>query len=180
MGFSADAIANEFLNVAERNGETLTPMKLQKLAYFSHGWFLALEKKPFVDEPIYAWKFGPVIQSMYHEFKEFGDSPITRKARELRIKKIPDSRRVKMEVFEPQFATESLDEAKIRPEDGHALIRRIWELYGDKSALQLSNATHASGTPWREIYDSFSGNIPHGIQIPDDMIQTYFTARLKK
>jgi uncharacterized phage-associated protein len=62
MPYPAAAIANEFIKVAKRNGVLLTPMKLQKLVYFAHGWYLALLGKPLINEPVEAWKFGPVIQ----------------------------------------------------------------------------------------------------------------------
>ena len=172
MAFTADAIANALLDVAKRNGEKLTPMKLQKLAYFSHGWFLAIEGKPFVNEPIYAWKFGPVIQSIYHEFKGFGESEIDRNAREVRFKN------GSVDYYEPQFETEP--GAGIQAAFGRALVDRMWDLYGHRSAIQLSNATHAKGTPWRQIHDRFCGSIPLGVKIPDDMIRTYFADHLKK
>lgn len=172
MAFSADAIANAFLDIAEEAGSALTPMKLQKLAYFAHGWFWAIEDKPFVNEPIYAWKYGPVIQSMYHEFKEFGDSSILRRAQEARFKS------GRIEVFSPRFEDETRSE--IPPEYGNALAKHIWKMYGGHTAIELSNATHSVGTPWRQIYDQFNGNIPQGIKIPDELIKNYFRARLKQ
>ena len=80
--FDAKAIAN-FLLALDEMGHALTPMKLQKLVYFSHGWHLAMLNSALIDENVEAWAFGPVIPSLYHEFKEFGNSPIDRKATEM-------------------------------------------------------------------------------------------------
>lgn len=173
MPFSSDAIANAFLAEAKRNDERLTPMKLQKLAYFAHGWFLAIENKPFVNEPIQAWKYGPVIQSIYHEFKESGNSEIDQRAH--------DTCYVEGEIriYEPAFKDEG-EKSGIREAYGNAVVKKIWEMYGDHTAMELSNATHAKGTPWRQVYDRFDGDIPNGVTIPDDMIQRYFAERLNK
>ena len=80
MPFSAKAVANVFLELADAAKQTLTPMKLQKLVYYAHGWYLGLTGRPLLDELIQAWSFGPVVRSLYNEFKEFGADPITHKA----------------------------------------------------------------------------------------------------
>jgi uncharacterized phage-associated protein len=76
MPFPAEAVANEFLELAKKDGEALSPMKLLKLVYFAHGWHLALTGEPLIEEPVQAWQFGPVIPSIYHQFKRFGSGPI--------------------------------------------------------------------------------------------------------
>lgn len=168
MAYSSHAIANGFLDVAQRNDETLTAMKLQKLAYFAHGWNLAIADEPLVDEPIQAWRFGPVIYSMYQEFREFGDSEITRRARDIRT-----DHDKQIAVVEPTFADESDD-----PQFAFALVDRMWSIYGHRSAGELSNLTHLPGTPWRQIWDSFNESIPNGITIPNDLIRTHFQQTL--
>ena len=68
--YSALAIANFFLE----NHKSISPMKLQKLVYFAHGWNLAISNNPLIKEPIEAWDYGPVISTIYNEFKLFGGS----------------------------------------------------------------------------------------------------------
>ena len=55
---------------------SLTPLKLQKLIYYAHGWHLAIRNAPLIDEVIEAWEYGPVVPNVYHEFKKFGNRPI--------------------------------------------------------------------------------------------------------
>jgi len=69
------AVANWFID----HVRNLTPLKLQKLIYYAHGWHLALRDQPLIDELIEAWEYGPVVPNVYHEFKEFGNQPITRR-----------------------------------------------------------------------------------------------------
>ena len=55
-----------------------------------------------------------------------------------------------------------------------ALIAKVWEVYQEYTAIQLSNMTHQSGTPWDQIYRQFDGSIPNAVAIPDDSIKAYF------
>ncbi|MCB0375635.1 MAG: DUF4065 domain-containing protein, partial [Sinomicrobium sp.] len=54
----------------------ITPMKLVKLVYIAHGWHLGITDNALIDENPEAWKYGPVIPRIYHEFKKFGKNPI--------------------------------------------------------------------------------------------------------
>src|SRR5277367_2017193 len=83
MPYDSKAVANYFLDRADQSGKKLDPMQLLKLVYFAHGWYLADSGAPLIDEMVEAWRYGPVIPSLYHEFKAFGKNPITRKASNL-------------------------------------------------------------------------------------------------
>src|SRR5215510_7158653 len=74
--YDSKAAANWFLDL----GQPLTPMKLQKLVYFAHGWSLALTGVPLIKDAVEAWRYGPVIPALYHEFKHNGARPITDRA----------------------------------------------------------------------------------------------------
>ena len=56
--YDVRAVANWFLDKAEECGDELTAMKLQKLAYVSHGWYLAIAGHPLVHDAVEAWKWG--------------------------------------------------------------------------------------------------------------------------
>ena len=49
----------------------IDPMKLQKLLYYCQGYSLGLRGKPLFADPIEAWKYGPVVRSVYQEFKKY-------------------------------------------------------------------------------------------------------------
>lgn len=119
------AVANFFLEVAKEEGRHITPMQLLKMVYIAHGWHLGLTGKPLISEDVQAWKYGPVIESIYHAFKGFRDKPITH----------------------------SVSPTKI--EHGSSLepfLRRVWDVYSKYSGGQLSTMTHAAGTPWSQVY----------------------------
>jgi uncharacterized phage-associated protein len=168
MAYDPKAIANYFLTVAAEHNEALTPMKIQKLVYFANGWHLAIKGEPLINEQVEAWKFGPVIPSLYAEFREFGNQPITKKAE--------------------HFVTEHLDRFKVRfhrsapniddvPEQAEfikAFLDRIWETYGGYSAIQLSNETHKPGSPWDKVSKHYGGSIPRRTDIPAKVMEEYF------
>lgn len=53
----------------------ITPLKLQKLLYYTKVWGL-VSGKLSVGGQFKAWKNGPVNGYIYHKFKEYGDQPI--------------------------------------------------------------------------------------------------------
>lgn len=69
MPYSAKAVANEFLHLAKDEGRSVTPMQLLKLVYFAYGWYWAFADDRLLDERVQAWKYGPVVPSVYHEFE---------------------------------------------------------------------------------------------------------------
>ena len=48
-----------------------TPMHMIKLVYLSHGWMLGLRERSLINEAVEAWRYGPVVPSVYHRFKSF-------------------------------------------------------------------------------------------------------------
>src|ERR1041385_1190632 len=85
MRFDPKAIANYFLDLAESEKAAIEPLKMQKLVYFAHGWYLAFTGKPLLNEFVEAWQYGPVIPDLYHAFKHYGSQPITERAFSVRL-----------------------------------------------------------------------------------------------
>lgn len=145
------AVADYFIHkAAEAPGSDLTPMKLIKIVYIAHGWHLgSTNGVPLISEPIQAWQFGPVIESLYHSFKQFGHS------------KIPASPATELGALrEPQRLENFLD--------------RIWQIYSRYTGGQLSTMTHAPGTPWHQVYRP---GMAHLI-IPDPLITAHYRQKL--
>ena len=133
MIYFAKAIANEFLMLANKDDMPLTQMQIQKLVYISHGFNLALTNNPLIDESIQAWQYGPVISSLYEEFRGFANQPITSKAT---ITTIDDNFNVNNTI------------PKVNDEQTKKLINTVWDKYKIYSGPNLSDLTHKKGTPW--------------------------------
>ena len=167
MSYRAAAVANYFLEKAWSENKTLSPMKIQKLVYFAHGWHWALTDKPLIDERVQAWTYGPVISSLYHGFKEYGTSSITN----LLFSSLPEPNDHKISFGYPKVA--SGDQYVID------LLDRIWEVYGPLSAIKLSNLTHDEDGPWKKaLGNRWPGE--RGVEIPPQEIKGYFSSRLSK
>lgn len=52
-------------------------MRLQKMLFFAHAFYFKRNRKPLVSDPFVAWQHGPVIESLYHKLKKYGDERIT-------------------------------------------------------------------------------------------------------
>ena len=73
MPYDAATVANRFIELAESDsGRRLTPMQLIKLTYIAHGFSLAIKNRPLLDESVEAWRYGPVIPSLYRKLKSYG------------------------------------------------------------------------------------------------------------
>lgn len=153
MIYSPKSIANFFLDLAKSGGEELRPMKLQKLVYYAHGWYAGYTGQPLINETVEAWQYGPVISSLYHEFKKFGSNPITNKATDL----------VNFELCEVPPPSE---------ENIRKFLANIWASYGRFTGLKLSEMTHAEGSPWEQTWKKSPG--VRGADISFDLIAEHF------
>ena len=145
--------ANEMIAMSLRNQEPLTNMQIQKLVYFSHGWFLYNEDSSLTIDSPEAWDFGPVYRLLWNRLQYAGNYPITQQ--------IPDSLLLPYE----GATTEQLGEP------AKELIQRVCSFYGELSGSRLSMLTHRTGTPWRKIFRDGEGrNDP----IPSKMIKDHF------
>lgn len=158
--YTPQHIANYFLDKAEAEGRELTPLKLLKLVYIAYGWVLALTGKKLFDEPIQAWQHGPVVPSLYHEFKHFGKKPIDERA--------------------ALFDMDSWDMTvpSVHPNDGVGLpiLDKVWSAYRRFSGWALRNKTHEPGTPWTQTYDPDVQDK----EIPDNLIAPHFRNKIRE
>jgi uncharacterized phage-associated protein len=118
-----------------------------------------------------AWRFGPVIRSIYREFQEFGNRAITRKATEFVREDGPDIDEAHWISVVPSIEDDP-DEAGFT----RTLLDRVWEIYGGYTAIQLSNMTHAEGTPWYQVTSQYGGTPLKGTDIPIETMREHFSS----
>ena len=112
-----------------------THLKLEKLVYLSYADYLCEEKKKLFDDKIYAYKLGPVIESVYERYKKSGYDYVEddTKTEDETKKKLPIRSRI------------------IASEEGLKKILSIdktLEKYAKYSASQLVDITHKDSSPW--------------------------------
>lgn len=122
MAYNALDIANKVIHNLTKNtdaGEVVSNLKLQKMLYYVQGFHLAYFAKPLFDEDIEAWMYGPVVPSVYDQYKANGNKGL-----------------------------ESVgDVVQLSPEE-ESLFNEVLSVYGEFSAIGLMNMTHAE-MPWK-------------------------------
>ena len=153
MPVSPLAVANTFVDKFGRE-RGIDPLKLQKLDYCVHGWWLAEHPLPILSERPQVWKRGPVFPSLYHDLKVFGMRPVK----------------------EPQ-SSDPFEEAPLVPAtevDLLKLISWVWKRYGHLTGNELSEMTHRKGSAWRQIAEARNFVVPRNTPIPDDDVRAEF------
>lgn len=148
-GVSSQAVANQFLEMAEQLGLVLTNMQVQKLVYIANGFHLGFTGKPLTYDKIHAWQFGPVIPCLYKVLQKFGNGPVTGRL------KTEDA------VSDDSFAFKVIDQ--------------VWKAYGKMSGSKLSALTHLPGSPWHKTWERDENRF--GV-IPVEMIADHYRERL--
>lgn len=166
MAYDARAIANYFLDLAKRDGEPLNPMKLQKLIYYAHGISLAELDLPLIEERVEAWAYGPVVPSIYQEFKSCGSGAITVKATKIYL----DQNRRSFRIVTPAIDDYPDAQANQKVKE---ILNTVWDTFGSLSGIQLSKLTHLPGTPWSETIKKYPGR--KGVDISEDLMKHWFT-----
>ena len=117
--FSPYAVCREILH----RGTNVTPLKLIKLAYISHGHHLAFLNQPLFNDEVKAWPYGPVVESIYHAVRHF------------------KRRQIIKELFDGPVDCDTGN-------DANRVIDLVVSAYDRYDGLQLSAITHKNGSPW--------------------------------
>ena len=120
-------VARYLLSLTDEDaGDLMSNLKLQKLVYYTQGFHLAIFDEPLFPEDIMAWTHGPVVPSLYREYRQFGAGAIP----------VPGD----------------LDD-EIYDEQTKQFLNEVYSVYGQFSAWKLRNMTHEE-PPWKEASES--------------------------
>lgn len=127
------AVCNSLLKKSFEENISITPMKLQKLLYFVYREYLQKYSIELFTERFEVWQYGPVLPSVYSEFRSFHSSRIT------------------------QFAKNANGSATVVSENGSGrvvidVINTVWNRYKYYSGIELSKLTHKPGTAWYKAF----------------------------
>jgi len=152
------AVANFILDYCDSKGRTLTNVAMQKVIYFCHAWSLIKLNKPLVNQNFEAWQYGPVLQYLYHEFKEFDRSPITSRAHAMNMK-----------TGRKEIASQEFDQQTTE------LLKEAVDFYSPMSPFYLVELSHVEGGPWDKVWNN-GGKVNPGMQIDNKAIAEYYAA----
>ncbi len=162
--YKSEHIANFFIREAIDEKMNIDLLRLIKMCYFGYGWVLSImDGKKLIEEDIHAWKFGPVIPSVYHAFKHWELRPITKFVPSMEI-----SKDEKIQELKYRSVNEDTMEGRI--------LSIVWNAYKHKSVNEVVSLTHQPGTPWAETYHPGERDII----IPTHKIKKHFDAIIQK
>ena len=138
-----------------RSGGRLTPLQVIKLTYIAHGYSLAINGKQLVDEAIEAWRYGPVVPSVYYRAKKYGGGQITHLL--YSGASIDDAGNAKF--FEEHI-----------PSQDRAVLDAVLDEYGEFTGSELIGMTHGPDSPWTQYYRPRIARQ----KIPDSAIKAHY------
>ncbi|MDR1166516.1 MAG: DUF4065 domain-containing protein [Deltaproteobacteria bacterium] len=160
---SAAAVVNWFIDKNRTDGVDLTHLKIQKLLYFAQGFHLAYWPTPLFADPIEAWKYGPVVRSIYYALRSHAKHEV-----------ITDY--INGSVMENGVYRVTTPVMDFSVNDGlENFMEAFWSVYSKDKTWELVAASHAEGSPWTSVYSASKDVLENPI-IPVELMKTYFTA----
>ncbi len=129
--YSALDIASFFIK------KGVSPLKLQKLLYYSQVWFFVKNNKMLFQDKIQAWIYGPVVYDVWSRFRFMKRNSI-----------IPNNRAKDID----------LDDSILNHLDN------IWDSYGHLTGADLIDLTH-NELPWKNSRKGLLNNQPSSKEI---------------
>lgn len=157
MSYRAINIASFFLNKAEPK-QNMTNLQLQKLVYIAFGWHTVFVGENLYEDRIEAWRYGPVIPTLYYRFSTFENGPI-------KTRTINDN----ITVFRPVDGEIEFPLVIEKDTFMDGFLTLIFEEYMKKPAHELVDLTHGKATPWDKVYVSGAK-----VEIPKALIKEYY------
>ncbi len=151
-------VANFILDSAEKEGFSITPLKLLKLVYLCYGWVRAITDIRIFEEHFEAWDYGPVIPSLYGEFKKHGGEAI------------PNFEKSYVYDFEREpYIARIVDNQRIT-----SIMQKCWDSFKIYKASTLVNESHEVDGPWKKVYEKGKNNL-----LQDEDIKIFFQRKIR-
>lgn len=129
--YQASDVAKFFLSRVDAEENDISNLKLQKLCYYAQGLVSSMRGNALFSDALHAWDHGPVVESLYHEYKENKNQPIP--------------------------VVENFEVSKIFDAADAKALEDIHSYYGQFSAWRLRSMTHEE-RPWQDAYNESQGS----------------------
>ena len=155
MALSPTVFCNNILQRAFAENISVSPMKLQKLMYFVSCEYAKDLGTDLLSENFAVWQYGPVLPTVYNEFKSFGRNPITSYAKD---------------ATGESYAYTEIDCLR-------EIIDKVWNSFKYKNGIELSNITHEDGSGWSVAFAGRRPTITTQEMRADNTYDKYMLAR---
>ncbi len=118
------------IDLYHKKNKTITQLHVQKLMFLFEAYYMNMvdNVSQLYECEYQAWDFGPVATQLYKHFKKFGKDDIILSEEEVKLGN--DISEQKKEYF-----------------------AHLYKAFGDFTATQLVNFTHANGSPWKNAWE---------------------------
>ena len=145
---TASDVAKYLIASFQKRKKEISNLKLQKLLYYAQAWYLVFYDVPLFDGSIEAWVHGPVVRSVFQEYRKFGWKPVQTK----------DSGSITSKTI-----TDHLDE--------------VMHAYGEFDAVLLERQTHRE-SPWRDARGNLEPDEPSNRVITHEAMKKFYSAQV--
>lgn len=118
---------------AAKADDDLTPLRVQKLLYLVHGWYLAIVGESLFDETFIAGRYGPELLSLHSTLVEYRGVPVDEYIQEFDV-----------ETCDVGYFFVNEERYRQFP----AIVKRVFETHRHLTTAQLSSLCHAEGAAW--------------------------------
>ncbi|KAA6333472.1 hypothetical protein EZS27_018119 [termite gut metagenome] len=131
-------------------GDSITPLKLQKLLYYCQAWHYTIFNTPLFKDSIEAWTHGPVVPSQFKRFAHL---------------------RMCDNILANPIQIEKVNLEK----DTEELLIEVMNIYGQHTAYYLEKLTHTE-RPWKETRGDLDYAVASNKVITPDLMKEYYSS----
>lgn len=135
-----------------------THLKLEKLVYMCYAEYLCEFKEKLFNDKIYAYRLGPVVETVYERYKMYGSEYIDGEDDKITYNEVDKKMPIKSRILASQDGLKKI-----------ISIDKTLENYSKLSSSDLVKLTHKYSTPWSL---SGEGRVSNK-EIEDDLILKY-------
>lgn len=154
--YKAIDIARYVINYCNKHDYDITNLKLQKMLYFIQGGFYLQKNKPCFEDDFECWQYGPVIPSVYSDFKIFGSN------------QLPEVHTLRKYNFEKGEYIHYDWDFSFEDDSDARLVDAYIDVLSKRTTYDLVRISH-NQSPWRNNYEEGKHKI-----IPKRELKEYF------
>lgn len=160
-------IANYIIEYSNDKSYSINNLILQKILYFANVIKIVDTKNPLFEEQMEKWKYGPVVPSVYHEYKRFGAFQITKQdivKEYFHFENIENNSLGNIKIF--KYQPQDIPELDVN------LLKKVIDRFSDVDIFDIVEKTHKQ-EPWKK-YEKLISDGVQGIKYTNEEILNYF------
>ncbi|WP_279255398.1 Panacea domain-containing protein [Enterococcus faecalis] len=162
-------VADYIIDYCNKHDIEINNLKLQKVMYYLQAKSLVETNEPLIDEELQKWKYGPVVPTVYHEYKNNGAGnigisdigPILRKAR------VNEKANFLGRYVQEEYSSELIEQ------DDRNSINEVVNSLSDYTGFELVNETHGHSI-WKNEESRINAG-EQGIKYTNEEIKIFFS-----